>query len=457
MSKTVDAIIIGAGQAGPPLAARLTQDGQQVAIIERKLFGGTCVNTGCIPTKMWVASAQSAYLAKHAEEMGVIIDGSISVDMKKVKARKDALINKYQEGVKKWLEEMEHCSVYQGTASFVDPHTIQVNNETISAQNIYINVGARAFVPDMPGLDQINYFTNSTILNIDTVPEHLIIIGGSYIGLEFAQMFRRFGAKVTVIEKSDRLIPREDPEISDAIKNRLEEEEISIHLNADCIAFKKENNQILTQLDCASGDNIVSGSHVLFAVGRTPNTDDLNLDKAGVNYNDRGIIEVNDELQTNVPHIWALGECNGKGAFTHSSYNDYEIVAANLFEKNKRKVSDRLMIYGLFIDPPLGRVGMTEAQARETGKNIRIAQYDMKKIKRAIIKNETHGMMKVIIDADDDSILGAAIFGVEGDEIIHLFADVMYAKAPYTVIKNAVHIHPTISELIPTMLGVLKS
>ncbi len=456
MNRKYDAVIIGAGQAGPSLAGRLTAVGQTVALIERNLFGGTCVNTGCVPTKMLVASAHTAHVARHAEEMGVIINGSISVDMKKVKARKDALINKYENGIHKWLDDMEGCTVYQGTASFTDPHTIQVNDETITGKQIFINVGARAVVPDISGLDQIDYFTNSNVLDIDFLPKHLIIVGGSYIGLEFAQMYRRFGSEVTIIERGDRPIPREDVDISDAIQKLLEEDGIDFRGNADCTAFEKRGNDIVCKLDCKENSKEIIGSHVLLAVGRQPNTDDLGLEKAGVKTNDRGIVEVDDELRTNVSHIWALGECNGKGAFTHTSYNDYEIVAANLLDNNPRRVSDRIIIYGLFIDPPLGRVGMTEAQARAAGKKILVAHYEMSQIKRAIIKNETHGFMKVVIDAEDNMILGAAIFGVEGDELIHLFADMMYAKAPYTIIKNAVHAHPTVAELIPTMLGTLK-
>ena len=456
MSAHYDAIVIGAGQAGPPLVGRLTAAGQKVAIVERKLFGGTCVNTGCIPTKMLVASAHVAHISRHADQMGVMIDGSIHVDMKKVKSRKDRVTHKYQHGVKKWLEDMENCTVYEGSACFIDANTVQVNDQNITGDKIFIDVGARALVPDIPGLDHIDYLTNSTILELDYVPKHLIIIGGSYIGLEFAQMYRRFGAEVTVIEKGERLIRREDEEISESIKNLLESEGIDVRVNTDCIALEKRDDDVVCKIKCNDNAKEAVGSHLLLAVGRQPNTQDLELDKAGIKHNERGFIEVDDELKTNVPHIWALGECNGKGAFTHTSYNDYEIVAANLLDNNPRRVSDRFLIYGLFIDPPLGRVGMTEKEARKLGKKLLIGRYQMGHIKRAIIYNETHGFMKIVIDAETNKILGAAIFGFQGDELIHVFADVMYANAPYTVIKNAVHAHPTVAELIPTMLGGLQ-
>lgn len=456
-TKNFDAIIIGAGQAGPALAVKLANAGMNVALIERKLFGGTCVNTGCIPTKTLIASARVAYLANHTTEFGINISGSVNVAMPKVKARKDTLVLRYRSGVEKWLRETPRCTVYQNHARFIDSTTISVGDELLKANQFFINVGARASAPAMPGLEKIKYFTNSTIMDIDFAPEHLIIIGGSYIGLEFAQMYRRFGSKVTVIEKADRLVPKEDPDVSEEIKNILQREEIAFKLNTECIAFKTDGKNIIVETNCKDPKTTVSGSHVLLAIGRKPNTDDLGLDKAGVAVDERGFVKVDDQLRTNVNHIWALGECNGKGAFTHTSYNDYEIVAANLLDQIPRRVSDRILTYALFIDPPLGRAGMTEADAIKSGKEILVAKRPMSQVKRAVIKGDDQGFIKIIVDKQSKQILGAAILGMEGDEVIQSILDVMYAKAPYTTIKNAVHIHPTVTELLPTTLNDLKT
>jgi pyruvate/2-oxoglutarate dehydrogenase complex dihydrolipoamide dehydrogenase (E3) component len=454
--KKYDAIVIGAGQAGPSLAARLVSENLKTAIIERSLFGGTCVNTGCIPTKTLVASARVAHMARRGDEFGVGISGDIKMDMKIVKARKDAVVQQSNQGVTGWMKTMEGLDVYEGHGQFESEKVISVNGEQLQADKIFINVGARARVPAMPGLDEIDYFTNSNIMDVDFLPEHLIIIGGSYIGLEFAQMYRRFGSEVTVIETHDRLISREDEDVSNAVKEILENEGINIRLGAECISFAKQGANITVTDSCKNEKSEIIGSHVLLAVGRNANTHDLGLDKAGVKVNQNGIIEVDDELQTNVPGIWAIGECNGEGAFTHTSYNDYEIVADNLFDTKTRKVSDRILCYGLFIDPPLGRVGLTEQQVKDSGKKAFIGKMMMSRIGRAKERGETQGFMKVLVDAETDQILGANILGIGGDEIIHLIIDTMYANKPYHVIKNAVHIHPTVSELIPTMLQDLK-
>lgn len=450
-----DVIVIGTGQAGPSMATRLAGAGMKTAIIERDKFGGTCVNNGCIPTKTMVASARAAHTARRAADYGVIIDGVISVDMKKVKARKDAVSGKSNKGVESWLKGTENLTVYQGSAQFESAHTVRVGEELLEADKIFINVGGQAFVPPFDGLKNIDYLTNENIMDIDFLPKHLVIIGGSYIGLEFAQMYRRFGSKVTVIEKSSAIIQREDKDVSDTIKKVLENEGINFRLNAECISPEKQGDEIVIKLDCSTGSNEVKGSHLLLAVGRTPNTKDLGLDKAGIDIDEQGYIKVDDQLQTNVTGIWALGDCNGQGAFTHTSYNDYEIVAANLLDNDPRRVSDRIITYGLFVDPPLGRVGMTERQARESGRNVLVAKRSMERIGRAVEKGETGGFMKVLVDADSKKILGAAIIGLNGDEVVHSITDVMYADAPYTVIQRAVHIHPTVSELIPTMLGEL--
>ena len=456
MTKQFDAIIIGTGQAGPPLAKRLAAAGMKVAIVERKLFGGTCVNTGCIPTKTMVASAYAAYMARRTADFGVTIDGGVSVDMKRVKERKDAISEKSRVGVETWLKQMENCAVFEGHARFESPREVSVGQDRLTAGRIFINVGGRAAVPPMPGLDRVDYFTNSTMMGVDFLPRHLIVVGGSYIGLEFGQMFRRFGSQVTIVEMGPRLIQREDEDISAAILEILEREDINVRLNAKCIGFSRRGEETVVHVDCTPGAAEVNGTHVLLAVGRRPNTDDLGLEKAGVALDERGYIVVDDQLRSSVAGIWALGDCNGRGAFTHTSYNDFEIIAANLLDKDPRRVSDRIPAYALYIDPPLGRAGLTETEVRKSGRKALIGKRPMTKVGRAVEKGESQGFMKIVVDAETHAILGAAILGVGGDEAIHSILDVMYAKAPYTVIQRAVHIHPTVSELIPTMLGELQ-
>ncbi len=454
MSK-FDAIIIGAGQAGPSLAGRLTAAGRKVAMIERKLFGGTCVNTGCIPTKTLVASAYVAHKARTASEYGINA-GSVSVDMKAVKARKDQVSGASRAGVEGWLRGMENCTVYTGHARFESPHEIRVGNELLSADQIFLNVGGRANIPKMPGIDTVPFLTNVGILELDTPPRHLMIVGGSYIGLEFAQIYRRFGSEVTVIEMGPRLVQHEDEDISEAIQSFLEKEGIHIRLNAKCIHLEQRGNEIAVGVECESDASASLGSHVLLAVGRRPNTDDLNLEKAGVETDERGYIKVDDQLRTSVPGIWALGDCNGKGAFTHTSYNDFEIVAANLLDNDPRRVSDRIPAHCLYTDPPLGRAGMTEREVRASGKPAFIGTRPMTKVGRAVEKGESAGFLKILVDAESKRILGASLLGTGCDEVIHCILDVMYAKQPYTTISRAMHIHPTVSELIPTVLQDLK-
>jgi pyruvate/2-oxoglutarate dehydrogenase complex dihydrolipoamide dehydrogenase (E3) component len=456
MTTRFDAIVIGTGQAGPALTARLAAAGMKVAVIERKLFGGTCVNTGCIPTKTLVASAYAAHLARRAGEYGISTGGQVAVDMKRVKARKDEISGKSSAGVENWLRGLKNAAIYQGHGRFESARTVRVNDEVLEADKIFINVGGRALVPPMPGLDQVRYLTNSSMMNVDFLPEHLIIIGGSYIGLEFAQMYRRFGAQVTVVEKAERLIAREDAEVSEAVQQILEKEGVLVRLKAECMTVRKNGERIVVGLDCAEASREVEGSNLLLAVGRVPNTGDLGLDKAGVETDSAGYIKVDDTLRSSVPGIWALGDCNRKGAFTHTAYNDYEIVAANLLDNDPRKVSDRIMTYALFIDPPLGRAGMTDAEVRASGRKALVGIRPMARVGRAVEKGETEGFMKVTVDAETKEILGAAILGVTGDEVVHLLLDVMYAKAPYTTVSRAMHIHPTVSELIPTLLQEMK-
>ncbi len=457
MARRYDAIVIGTGQAGPFLAARLAAAGQRVAVVERGLFGGTCVNTGCIPTKTLVASAAAAEAVRRASRYGVTA-APPAVDMKAVKARKDAISEASREGVEKLVRGLAQGDVYTGHARFESPREVRVGEEILTAEKIFLNVGGRASTRGIDGADDTPYWTNSSMMGVDFLPEHLVIVGGSYVGLEFAQMYRRFGARVTVVEMSDRLIAKEDEDVSAEIRSIVENEGVAIRTGARCIAVRKgASGGVRVRVDCKDGSPDVEGSHLLLAVGRRPNTDDLGLDRAGVAVDARGYVQVDDQLRTSVPGIWALGDCNGKGAFTHTSYNDFEILAANLLDGDSRRVSDRIETYGLFIDPPLGRAGMTQAAAAASGRKILVGRRPMARVGRAVEKGETQGLMKIVVDADSKQILGAAILGVGGDEVVHAVLDVMYARAPYTVLQRAMHIHPTVAEYLPTILGELKA
>jgi pyruvate/2-oxoglutarate dehydrogenase complex dihydrolipoamide dehydrogenase (E3) component len=449
-----DAIVIGAGQAGPSLARRLAGAGSRVAIVERAQFGGTCVNTGCTPTKAMVASAYAAHLARRATEYGVTIGGSVTVDMRQVKTRKDAIVAASRNGVEASLRQTEGITVVQGHARFVSNCGITVGERTLEAPRIFINAGGRPAVPAIPGLDTVPYLTSSTILNLDMVPDHLVVIGGSYVALEFAQIYRRFGSAVTIIEMAPRLIGREDPEISDAVRQILEAEGIQIRLSTKTMRVAPG---IRVSIEDTTGAGTIEASHLLLAAGRRPNTDDLGLDRAGVDVDPRGYIKVDDGLQTNVPGIWAVGECNGHGAFTHTAYNDFEIVAENLLAGGSRSVRDRIMAYALFVDPPLGRAGMTEHEAVAAGHRILVGSLPMTRVSRAFEKGETQGLMKLIVDGDTKAILGAAILGVGGDEVVHSILDLIYAKAPYTILQQVVHIHPTVAEFTPILAASLKA
>ncbi len=451
-----DAIIIGTGQSGPALARRLTAAGREVAIIERKLFGGTCVNTGCTPTKTLAASAYVAHVARRAGDYGVRINGSVNIDMKAVKGRKDAVVAVFHDGVERSLKTLQGCTVYEGSGRFVAEKKVAVNGSDLAADQIFINVGARAAIPPIPGLDQVPYLTNSSMMDIDFLPSHLVILGGSYVGLEFAQMYRRFGSEVTVIELGPRLISREDQDISQAVADFLQEEGIDVRVGSKIIGVEKQGNAIAVKIESMGRISRIAGTHMLVATGRRPNTDDLGLDQAGIATDARGYIQVDDQLRTNVSGIWAMGDCNGRGAFTHTSWNDFEIVAANLLDKDQRRVSDRITAYALYTDPPLGRAGMTEAEVRKTGKPALISTMAMKDVMRAYERGETRGFMKILVDRDNKRILGASFLGLEADEVIHCVLDIMYAKAPYTVMQRAMHIHPTVSEFIPTMMDELK-
>jgi len=446
-----DAIIVGAGQAGPPLAGRLTEAGMTVALIERKLVGGTCVNTGCMPTKALVASAYAAHLARRAAEFGVRT-GEVGIDMPAIAARARAIVMDARSRNEAWLDGMAGLTLLRGHARFTGPGTIMVDGEELTAPRIFLNVGGRASVPDMPGVSDVPHLDNTDMVALEAVPKHLVIVGGSYVGLEFAQMYRRFGAAVTVVERGERLIGHEDADVSEAVRTILEDEGIAVRTGAECIAFSQHADGVAVSVDCQAGDPQVVGSHVLLAVGRRPNTDDLGLELAGVMTDAKGHVIVDDLLQTNVPGVWALGDCNGRGAFTHTAYNDFEIVAANLLDGDERSLSQRLVGYALYIDPPLGRIGMTQTEAEKTGRKILVSKRPMTRVGRAIEKGETKGFMKIVADAETQRILGAAILGTGGDEAIHGILDVMNADQPVSALRWAVPIHPTVSELIPTLL-----
>ncbi len=456
MSEHYDAIVIGTGQAGPSLAVRLGNAGRKTAIIERDRFGGTCVNNGCIPTKALIASARAAHVARRGSDWGVVVAGGVTVDMRAVKARKDAIVKKSNEGVERWLRGASNVTVITGHARFDGPHAVRVNDTVLEAAEIFVNVGGRAAIPDLDGIDDVPYLDNVSMMGVDLLPRHLIVVGGSYIGLEFAQMYRRYGSEVTIVEMGARLIGREDDDVSAAIQSIVEAEGINVRLNATCLAVRRDGDDIVAGVACQQEPREVRGSHLLLATGRRPNTDDLGCERAGIALDARGYITVDDMLRTNVDGVWALGDVNGRGAFTHTAYNDYEIVAANLLDGASRRVSDRIPTYALFIDPPLGRAGMTEREVRQAKRNAMVATYPMARVGRARERGETAGFMKILVDAETKRILGAALLGIEGDEVIHSILDVMYADKPYTLIQQAMPIHPTVSELVPTLLEQLK-
>jgi len=457
MPSAFDAVVIGSGQAGPSLGARLAGAGMKVALIEREHLGGTCVNDGCMPTKTLVASARAAYIARNAARYGVTLGGEVRVDMKAVKARKDRVVNESVQSLTSWLSDLPNLTLIRGHARFVGSHAVMVDSQTLEAPRIFINVGGRAQLPDWPGIESVPVLTNTSIMELDTLPGHLVVVGGSYIGLEFAQMYRRFGSEVTVLEYADRLIAREDPEVCDEVKAILEREGVQIHLNVRSagVSGSKADGRIRIALHSGGAPRLIEGSHLLAAVGRRPNTEDLGLDRAGIATDVRGFIKVDAQLRTNVPGVWALGDVNARGSFTHTSYNDHEIVAANLLDGESRRVDDRIPAYALFIDPPLGRIGMTEAEVRSSGRPALVGVMPMTRVGRARERGETQGFMKVLVDAQSERILGASLLCIEGDEIVHSLLDMMYSGASYKVIQRAVHIHPTVTELIPTLLANL--
>ncbi|WP_250451609.1 FAD-containing oxidoreductase [Caballeronia sp. ATUFL_M2_KS44] len=460
MSQHFDAVVIGTGQGGSPLAVRLAESGKRTAVIERHLFGGTCVNVGCTPTKTYVASARAAHVARTASKYGVDIGGDITIDMARVKARKDEVIGASRDGIEQWLRGTPNVTVFKGHGRFTGPRALAIESDggathDIHADMIFINTGTRATVPHIDGLDGLEgvpYLTNSSILELTDVPEHLVIVGASYIALEFGQMFRRFGSRVTLLVRGERILTREDEDVARAMQDVLAREGVEFRFGVEAKRVEKTSGGLRIEL----GDETIDASHLLFATGRTPNTDNLGLEHAGIAVNRHGLIDVDGELRTKAEGVWAIGDVNGRGAFTHTSWNDYEIVAANLLDGESRSVDTRIMTYAVFVDPPFARVGMSEADVRKDGRAALIATMPMTRVGRARERGETDGFMKALVDANTKRILGAAIYGIEGDEVIHTFVDIMNADAPYTTLQRAMHVHPTVSELVPTLLGGLK-
>ncbi|MGE5095122.1 MAG: FAD-containing oxidoreductase [Betaproteobacteria bacterium] len=451
-----DAIVVGTGQAGPALAQALAAAGRSVAVVERGAFGGTCVNNGCTPTKAMVASAYAAHMARRAADYGVEIAGEVRVDMRKVKARKDAIVGKSAQGVEKWMRSTQGVTVIQGHARFTGPHALAVGHATLEAELIFLDVGGRSAPPSDAQAGGVPYLTSETVMDVDFLPEHLLVVGGSYVGLEFGQMFRRFGSRVTIVEMGPRLIAREDEDVSQAVREILEAEGIGIRTHAKCIGLGRKGDRVSMSLDCSEGAPRLEGTHVLWAAGRKPNTDDLGLDRAGIATDARGNITVGEDLQTNVRGVYALGDCNGRGAFTHTAYNDFEIVRDNLLHGASRKVSDRIPIYALYTDPPLGRIGMSLDEARKSGAQVLVGKYPMKRVARAVERGETQGFMKAVVDAKTRRLLGAAILGASGDEVVQTLVEAMYGRMTVDQVMHGVRIHPTVAELIPTMLADLR-
>jgi pyruvate/2-oxoglutarate dehydrogenase complex dihydrolipoamide dehydrogenase (E3) component len=454
MSK-YDAIVIGSGQAGNPLCQKLADHGWTVALIEKEHLGGTCINTGCTPTKTMIASAQVAHYARNADKWGVRA-GEVSVDLPKIVARKDEIVGQWRSGQERKVQQRKNLHLYRGHARFVGPHRLHVGDQELESERTFINTGTRVDVPRLEGLDGIDYLTNASIMQLREVPDHLLVLGGGYIGLEFGQMFRRFGSQVTVIHRSEHILPREDLDITQELQKALEGEGIRFVLNARTTRVEKQDGQVVLRLEAGVGSETVRGSHLLVATGRRPNTDELGLENVGVQLTSQGFVQVNNWLETNAPGIWALGDVKGGPAFTHISYNDFQIVYANLIEGKRLTTDNRLVPYSVFTDPQLGRVGLTEKEARATGRRLKIGKIPMSWVARAIERDETAGLMKLVVDADTDRILGAAILSTEGGELVQILGAVMLAGAPYTLLKGAIYIHPTLAEGFWTLMEEVK-
>ena len=448
------AIVIGSGQGGNPLCQDLAQRGWRVAMIEKEQLGGSCINTGCTPTKTMVASAQVAHYARNAARWGVRT-GPVSVDLPRIVARKDEIVQRFRSG-KEEAFGGENPRLYRGHGRFVAPRQIQVGNEILEGERIFINTGTRPEIPRIEGLDASGYLTNATILDLTELPEHLLVLGGGYIGLEFGQMFRRFGSRVTVVHRGEQILPREDADVAGELQKALEAEGIQFILKAQTTVAERRGKEVALTVEAGDRARTLTGSHLLVATGRSPNSDDLGLEKAGVQTDPRGYIRVNSSLETNVPGIWAMGDVKGGPAFTHISYHDYQILFANLAEGKKLTIDDRLVPYSVFTDPQLGRVGMTEREARSGRYRLKIGKIPMGYVARAIERDETAGLMKLVVDADSDRVLGAAILSLEGGELIQILSTLMLADAPYTLLQGAIYVHPTLAEGFYTLMDDVK-
>ena len=451
-TSSFDALVIGGGQAGPSLAVRLAEHGWKTALVERGELGGTCVNNGCTPTKTLVASARAAWVARHAADFGVRIAGDVTIDYAAVRARMMKVVQDSRDGLGRWIAGTRNLGLVHGEARLISPDSVQVGEQVLRAPRIFLNVGARPVVPDWIAGSGAPFLTSESLIGLEVLPSHLVILGAGYISLEYAQVYARFGCRVTVIEHGARLLPREDDEVADTLKAVLERDGVRLLTGADATALRRDGAGIALTVD----GEIVSGSHLLVAVGRRPNTEALDLARAGVACDAHGLVLVDDQLRTNIAGIWALGDANGRGAFTHTSYNDYEIVVANLLDDDPRRVGDRVPAYALYIDPPLARIGMSRAAAKQSGKRVLVGHLPMSRVGRARERGETDGFIEALVDADTLRILGATLLGIEADEAVHGLLDVMSAGLPYTAISRTMHIHPTVSELIPTMLQALK-
>jgi pyruvate/2-oxoglutarate dehydrogenase complex dihydrolipoamide dehydrogenase (E3) component len=450
-----DAIIIGSGQGGNPLAQHLASVGQMVALIESDHLGGTCINTGCTPTKAMVASAQIAHYVRNANRWGIQAS-HVGIDLAAILKRKNNIVQEFRSGWQERIDEQSNWHLYRGRARFVGPKQIQVAKETLEADRIFIDTGASPTIPSIPGLDSVGYLTNVSLLELCELPEHLIVLGAGYVGLEFGQMFRRFGSAVTIIQTAERILPNEDDDVTDELQRSLECEGIKVLLKTRTIEVKRESKGLALKVQDATGTHAVSGSHLLLATGRTPNTRDLDLDKAGVKVDKKGFIVVNERLETSAPGIWALGDVNGGPAFTHISYNDFQILYGNLIEGKNLSTNSRLVPYALYTDPQLGRVGLTEKVARASGHKLKIGKVEMSHVARAIERAETQGFMKIVVDAATDGVLGASILSTEAGELIQILSTLMLAERPYTLLKGAIYIHPTLAEGFFSLMESVK-
>lgn len=454
-----DAVIIGSGQGGGPIATALAKAGRKTVIIEREHVGGTCVNEGCTPTKTMVASARVAYLARRGADYGVHT-GAIQVDMTKVRERKRAIVESFRSSGEQSTEKTENLDLIMGEARFTRPHTIEIQlnkggTQSITSDLIILNVGARSSPVKLDGIEGVPTLDSTSIMELDTVPEHLIIIGGGYIGLEFGQMFHRFGSKVTIIQRGAQLLGREDEDMAEAVADMLRQDGIDILLETKTLRVAKQGEQLTLTVENKDGEHTINGSHLLLAAGRTPNSDSLDLAAAGVATDDKGFITVNERLETNVAGIYAIGDVKGGPAFTHISYDDFRILRTNLLENGSATTADRMVPYTAFIDPQFGRVGLSEQEARKQGRSIKVAKLPMEYVARALEVDETRGVMKAIVDADTKQILGCAIFGLEGGEIMSMIQIAMMGKLPYTVLRDATIAHPTLAESLNNLFTSL--